>query len=211
MNTRAHFVQPPRVATWLVNLFTRAEDESIVGDLFEEFFQLASQSGVAVARRWYWRQTLKSVVYLFCETFRVAPWPTTGVIVAGFFVSRLFTGLPDKALAALTDKYLFYWSNHFKAYMFLATDGMLMAHLVGLLIVGCLVALAAKGREMVATMTLAFVSGAMIVSALVWAAIHLPMDVGWRFWAFAEPFALLVGGMVVRTGRSAWIARRVHH
>jgi hypothetical protein len=45
MTSQAHFVQPPRFATWLVNLFTLPEEESIVWDLFEEFCQLASKSG----------------------------------------------------------------------------------------------------------------------------------------------------------------------
>lgn len=61
MTSQAHFVRPPRTATWLVNLFTPADaGESILGDLFEEFSHIASNSGVAVARRWYWRQSVKT-------------------------------------------------------------------------------------------------------------------------------------------------------
>ncbi len=45
MSPQADFVQPPRVAVWLVGLFAPAEEsESITGDLVEEFSQLASRS-----------------------------------------------------------------------------------------------------------------------------------------------------------------------
>jgi hypothetical protein len=51
MTSQADFLQPPRIAVWLVNLFTPAEQaESIPGDLLEEYSRLASKSGVAFAR-----------------------------------------------------------------------------------------------------------------------------------------------------------------
>jgi hypothetical protein len=71
MTPPAYLVQPPRLAVWLVNLFTRAEEaESILGDLLEEYFQLASKSGVALARSWYWRQTVKTIAQLAGTGFR---------------------------------------------------------------------------------------------------------------------------------------------
>src|SRR5204862_5771919 len=46
--TQASSVQPPRVAVWLLDLFTHYEQtESIPGDLLEEFSAVASRSGVA--------------------------------------------------------------------------------------------------------------------------------------------------------------------
>lgn len=55
---------PPRVARWLLR---RALDgpvrSAIVGDLDEEFScVIANRLGVRAARRWYWRQTLLSIV-----------------------------------------------------------------------------------------------------------------------------------------------------
>ena len=42
--------QPPRIAVWLLTLFTPAEvEESIMGDLLEEFSGLAIESGRASA------------------------------------------------------------------------------------------------------------------------------------------------------------------
>lgn len=206
MTSQTDFVQPPRIATWLVNLFTPADEgESILGDLLEEFSQLASKAGVAFARRWYWRQTVKTIAHLFGSGFRVAPWSTTAAVVGGYLLGALVGGLPDKVLLAVTDRYLAYWSNHFKAYMFWATDGMLIGHLILSMLVGCIVALVAKGREMVATMTLALVLCALIGAALVWVAMHRPMDdaLWWMLWQCSGPFAIVVGGVIVRTRRSA--------
>jgi hypothetical protein len=55
-------LRPPRLAAWLVELFTSVEQaECILGDLAEEFSDLASRSGAVHARRWYWRQSLKTI------------------------------------------------------------------------------------------------------------------------------------------------------
>jgi hypothetical protein len=211
MTSQAFFLQPPRIALWLVSQFTPAEEsESIQGDLFEEFSQLASKSGVAVARSWYWRQTVKTIVHLAGSSIRMAPWSTTVGIVGGLLLLRFVSGLPDKALSAVTDRYLAYWSIHFKAYMFWATDGMLLGHLLGSMLVGCVAALAAKGREMVAATTLSLIHGAMIGASLVWAAWHGPMDVAWMLWSCADPLAIVVGGAIVRWRRSAAATQPSH-
>ena len=205
MTSRRDFVHPPRIATWLVNLFTSGGGESIVGDLLEEHSHLASKSGFAIARRWYWRQTVKTIAHLFTSGFRDAPWSATAAVISGFVLLRFASGLPDQILSATTDRYLAYWSNHFNAYMFWATDGMLVGHLILSMFVGCFVALVAKGREMVATTTLGLVLGVMAgVGDLVLLA-KQPMDdpVAWMLFQGTGPFAIVVGGILVRARRSA--------
>jgi hypothetical protein len=204
MTSQAHFVQPPRFATWLVNLFTLPEEESIVGDLFEEFCQLASKSGVGFARRWYWRHSLKTVTHLFCTGFRSAPWSTTTAVVGGFLLGRYAHGVPGKVLNAVTDRYVAFWAAHFQSYTWVL-NGMLIVHLTASMFVGCIVALAAKGREMVATMTLGLVLCAMAGVALPWITTHWPLGnaIVWMLWQCAGPFAIVVGGAIVRTRRSA--------
>ena len=65
MKSPSEFAQPPRVAVWFLNLFALEEEgESILGDLLEEFSLLVSKSGIASARRWYWRQTVKTLPQL---------------------------------------------------------------------------------------------------------------------------------------------------
>jgi hypothetical protein len=207
MTSAADFVQPPRIAVWLLNLFTSAKEaESILGDLLEEFSHLASKSRPLFARRWYWRQTVKTIVHLFGTGFRVAPWSTSAAVVGGYLLGGLVYELPDKVLSAVTDRYLAYWSNHFNAYLFWATDGMWMAHLILSMLVGCTVAWAAKGREMVATMTLSILLWVMVgVAYFGWVARHWPMDLAlsWMLFQCAGSFATIVGGVIVRTHRSA--------
>lgn len=202
MTSQPYFVPPPRFAVWMVNLFTSAEEaESIQGDLHEEFSCLVSRSGAAVARKWYWRQTVKTSAHLACMGFRLAPWSTTAALVGGFLLLRFVSGLPDKLLAVVTDRYLSYWSTHFKAYMFWATDGMLIAHVIGSASVGCTVALAAKGREMVATIMLGLVLGGLgITASVMWLA--KTGDVWMLASLGADSLAIVIGGAIVRTHRS---------
>jgi hypothetical protein len=203
MTSQAHPGQPPRLAGWFISLFTAHENaESIFGDLLEEYSYLASKSGVTFARRWYWRQTVKTIAHLFGSGYRAAPWSTTAAAVGGFLLHKFVSGLPDKLLSAVTDRYLAFWSTHFNAYIWVL-KAMMPAHLVASLFVGCVIALAVKGREMVATITLALVLCALIGSAMVWVATHLPLGMMWMLGSFADPFAIVVGGAIVRTRRSA--------
>jgi hypothetical protein len=205
MMSQEFSVQPPRIATRLIGLFTSDnEAEAIPGDLLEEFSHLASKSGVAIARRWYWRQTGKTITHLAGGAFRSAPWFTAALVVGGFLLHGFLNALPDKVLSEVTDRYLAFWSSHFQAYMWVL-NGMMIAHLMASLLVGSMVALAAKGREMVATLTLVLVycgmgGVALGGAALVWVATHRPMNVAWPLWA--DPFAIMMGGLIVRTRRA---------
>lgn len=195
-------VQPPSAAAWLIGLFTSdREAEAVPGDLLEEFSHLASKDGVAFARRWYWRQTAKTITHLTVAAFGSAPWLMAAVVGGGFLLHGFVSGLPDKFLSVVTDRYLTFWSAHFQAYLWML-NGVGIAHLMAALLVGCVVALAAKGREMAATMTLAVVFCALIVAAFVWAATHRRMDGLWMLWSCADPLAIGFGGVIVRTLRS---------
>jgi hypothetical protein len=153
MKSPADFVQPPRIAAWLVNLFTPSEEaESIPGDLLEEFSLLASNSGASVARSWYWRQTAKTIAHLAAAGFRVAPVSTIAVIVGGFLLRHFVSLLPERVIFSVLHRY---------------TGGIAMGHVIASMFVGCVVAWLAKGREMVATVTLGLVLCAMTVASLV--------------------------------------------
>lgn len=208
MTSQADFVQPPRTAVWLVNLFAPGEEaESILGDLLEEFSHLESKSGVAVARSWYWRQTVKTIAHLFGNGFRVAPWWTTAAVVGGFLLRRFVSGLPERAIFAVLHRYRVF-DHHFDAYVFFATYGIAIGHVIASMFIGCMVGLAAKGREMVAAVTLGLVLGAMVVAAsLVWVARGQDSFLWMLSWYFADSFAVVVGGAIVRTRRSAVTTR----
>ena len=203
MTSPADFLRPPRIAAWLINLFAPAEDSaSIVGDLLEEYSRCASRSGVAFARRWYWRQTVKSIAHLFACGFRGAPWSTAAAVAGGFLLLRFVSGLPDMLLSAITDRYLAFWSTHFPAYVWVLR-AMLPAHFIAITFVGAVVALLAKGREMVATMTLALALCGLTGVALMWVGMHRPIDVAWVLLSCADPFVIVMSGAIIGTRRSA--------
>jgi len=165
--SQATFDPPPRIAAWLVDLFTPYEQaESIPGDLLEEFSELASKSGVATARRWYWRQSVKTIVQLIGVGFRVAPWLITGTVVGGYLLGWAVYFLTQKAVVAILYKYQVY--AHIDAYVFWLIYGVLVELLIEPFFVGCIVALTAKGREMVATMTLGLIVSVTLVQIRIW-------------------------------------------
>ena len=63
--------KPPRAAVWLVELFAPIESaEGVLGDLEEEFAGRLTRSGDRPARRWYWRQALRTTVHLVLGAVR---------------------------------------------------------------------------------------------------------------------------------------------
>jgi hypothetical protein len=200
---KSRFVQPPLIALWLLKLFTHAEQaETIEGDLLVELSFIASHSGNRVARKWYWRQMVKTIPHLAAGKLRAAPLSTTAAVVGGYLLFRLVYVLPDNILMAATERYLSFWQRHFHAYVFLATDGMLIVHLVALTLLGCVVALAANDREMI-PITLGIIVGAMGGVFLLWSmtAGQVPWD-GWMLaLRFADPLAIVTGGVLVRMCR----------
>lgn len=193
----------PRGAEWLVSLFANRED-SIAGDLSEEFTQLASQSGRTFAGRWYWRQALKSLPHLFLSAFRKSPWLSTGAVVAGFLLRRLIAHLPGAATFALVDKFGIY-EHHFALYKFLASTALDIEHVLTFLLVGCFVALLARGREMPPAIVLSLIFAAMALLASVYFVVK-GGDAAylWRMsWYFGDSLAVILGAAFVRTTRSA--------
>jgi CDP-diglyceride synthetase len=206
MTSQSHFVHPPRIALWLVSLFAPTEEaESILGDLLEEYSDLASRSGDRFARSWFWRQAVKTIAHLVGTGFRVSPWSTPATVVGGFLLLRCVLGLNDKLLMVVTDRYLAFWSGHFSTYIWLL-NGMLILHFIALIFVGCVVALAARGKEMVAATMLSLVLGALLVVSV---AMPATTDSDWFLllsrlpWHIADSFAIVIGGAIVRTRRSA--------
>jgi hypothetical protein len=209
MTSQPHFVHPPRIAVWLLNLFAFAEEtESILGDLLEEFSLLASKSGVAFARRWYWRQTIKTVPQLTGVGVRTAPWLTGAAVVGGFLLRRLLGPVVEPVIFAVLERYQVF-EHHFSTYMFFASTGIDIGHIVTFLFIGFVVALAARRNEMITTLTLALIYGAMAVVGSVYAVTRTGNDaLLWRLtWYFADSFAIVIAGAIVRTHRLAAASR----
>lgn len=205
MTPQSKFSEPPRLAVWLLNLFALGEEaESILGDLIEEFSLLVSKSGASFARRWYWRQTVKTLPQLAGIAFKTAPLRTTAAIVGGFMLRRLLGPLVGPAMFSMLDGNRVY-EHHFKAYLFFASTGIDGVHIATFLFIGFVVALAARGREMVATITLAFIYAAMAVIASAYIFDSTGNSVAlWRLtWYAADSIAVVIGGAIVRTRRLA--------
>jgi hypothetical protein len=201
MTSQPYCVQPPRIANWLINLFAAGEEaESLLGDMLEEFSHLALKSGVGVARSWYWRQTRKTVAHLIGATFREAPWLIAATVIGGFLLNWLVAGLSRPLSAVLFRHQVF---DHISMHWFFGIE-----HVIASFVIGCIVALAAKRREMVATMTLVAVFCAMITVGLLqslakghYSSIQWMLMLRFLPWYFADWFAIVIGGAIVRTRR----------
>jgi hypothetical protein len=225
MTTHGEFAQPPRIAAWLITLFTPAEEtESILGDLLEEYSYLVSTSGLAFGWRWYWRQTLQTIAH-FRAGFGVAPWSTLALVVAGLLLIRFGFEWYRQAYAALLDQYGIYeyisalGSRHpsvdVSLYVSWMARGVVIGHIFVAMLAGAIVAFAAKGREMMTTMafclsaTVLGVAGCLLMLArtgdyaflLLWA---LPT-------VLADSIAIAVGGTLVRMRRRVLNTRPAGH
>jgi hypothetical protein len=204
MTSQPHFVPPPPVAAWLISLFAPSEKaESILGDLLEEFSVLANKSGMPSARKWFWRQTIKTVPRLAGFGFRTAPWMTAAAVVGGFLLRKLVAPLVGSVTFAVLERYQVFFEHHFSAYLFFASTGLDIEHLVTFLLIGFVVAFVAREREMVTTMVLGFIFGAMAVIASVNILIRFGYDASlWRLtWYFSDALAIVFAGAIVRTHR----------
>lgn len=204
MTSPSFSLQPPRLAVWLVNLFTVPDNaEAIMGDLLEEFSQIADQAGVVFARRWYWRQALKTIVHLIYTAYRTAPWSTSAGVAGGFLTRRLVWRLVEPTIFAVLDRYQIP-EHHFNVYVFFASTGIDIGYLIVFLLVGCIAAIVAKEREMAAATTLSLIFAALTGAAVVSWVVQGDYWALWRLtWNFADTFAILIGGAIVRTQRSA--------
>ena len=209
MASQFHFVQPPSIAVWLISLFAPGEEaESILGDLFEEFNLIASESGVRSARNWYWRQTIRTVPRLAGLGFSTASWMTAVAVAGGFLLRKLVAPLVGSVTFAVIERYPVFFEHHFGAHLFFASTGLDIEHLITFVLIGFVVALVARQREMVATSVLALIFAVMAIVASVYIAIRFGYDASlWRLtWYLSDSFVVVVAGAVVRTHRLA--ARR---
>jgi hypothetical protein len=203
-------VRPPVVASWLVDLFTSDKQaESLPGDLLEEFADLASKSGLASARRWYWRQSMKTVAHLIGAGFRASPLLTVVTTFGGFWLLQYSYPMIEPVLVALLRTQRPYSNMHVDAYMFFLNSGILVGRVIVPLSVGCIVAMVAKGREIVAAMTLGLLRVALLGGwgfLLLWAHGNWPGSaslLAFSVHSFVGSIAIVVGGIIVREIRSA--------
>jgi xanthosine utilization system XapX-like protein len=196
--------QPPRLGAWFLILLSPGEESNlIIGDLSEEYFERAAQTGRSAARRWYWRQIFKSLPHLAGAAFRASPWKTAAAAALGFEFRRLMARLPERAIFAVVERTRLY-EHHFKAYEFLASTGIDIAHLVSFVVVGSVVALIAKRSEIPPAIALGLIYVGMAIFASVFyvARTHDFAYLPRLLWTFSDAFAIVAGAIAVRMLRS---------
>jgi hypothetical protein len=89
---------------------------------------------------------------------------TTAAVAGGFLLRKLVSRRVEPTILAVLERYHVY-EHHFNMYMFFASTGIDIGHLVTFLLIGFVVAFVARGREMVATMPLGLYWGALTVAS----------------------------------------------
>jgi hypothetical protein len=208
--SKATTIRPPGVAAWLVDLFTPSDKaELILGDLLEEFSALGLKSGTAFARRWYWRQSVKTIAHLIGTGFRVSPFLIVGTAIAGYLLLGFHYWSLQHFIVDVISSYKIY--AHVNVRVVGLIYFMLSETLMGA-VVGLVVALIARGREIVSTMTLAVFAAATGAVFLASSGQKAEAFVGSGatplvLAAFAVPIMILVGGVFVRKSRAAHARR----
>ena len=213
-----HVVQPPRIAVWLLEQFTPDnQTEAIPGDLLEEFSDIASRQGIASARRWYWRQSIRSIGHLIGDGLRVASWLIGGSAVTACLLGACVMWLTENTVNIVHHRYHVYY--HVSAPIFWWVYAILVERLVNPLLMGGTVGLMVKGRELAAAITLSLFIGISSALGLVlmatadtprnfpsWYAdpmLHLRILRPLLVTTFLSPIMIVIGGITVRNVRSA--------
>jgi hypothetical protein len=211
--SQAARLQPPFVASWLVEMFLPNEQaESILGDLQEEYSELAPRLGIRSARRWYWRQSAKTVVGLIGAGFRVAPLSLVGIVLGGFLLLQFGASLPEKLIMGVIHLRRhhvtpYYGPSGLATYVLWLNASFLIGGMFVSILAGCVVAAAAKGREIVATMTLGLALPVMTsIGFLLLRARYVPPNLTFLSTITVPQIAgsamIVIGGIVVRESRS---------
>jgi hypothetical protein len=207
--------RPPRLAVWLIELFVTDEQApSVLGDLLEEFSDVAARSSVARARRWYWRQALPTILHLLISGFRAAPWFMAGVVAGGtalvelgwwfmgWSVTQGFNYLNHSVFPHIQPR------SRFEVFLtvFLVNSGHYLYRLTLSMLIGCVVALLSKGREMSATLALSLICSIPALTRfslfIRGAKLYGITDLFYvLLFFFGGLFALVAGGAIARSHR----------
>jgi hypothetical protein len=175
-----------------------------MGDLLEEFSALVIKSGLAFARGWYWRQTLRTVAHAGGNAVSSAPWLMLVAILGGLWLIGFATRSSAHGMHTFLDAHRLY-ESHPDAYLFWSKFPLKIGRVIVCGLVGAIVALAAKRMEMIAVIAISLVQIALFLTAVVAA---IARGEPWFHWFIAMlqwnglcSIAIVVAGLVVRTCR----------
>jgi hypothetical protein len=194
--------QPPVIAIWLIDLLIpEAQKESVKGDLLEEFSDLVTKCGESSARSWYWRHSTKTIARLMFRT----PWVVALALLSGMFVLVNFMDFIGYKFIHLTPDDL--QVRIIGKFMWL----MFGFSMVGTSSAGWVLAMIARGKELIATILLALVYVLSGLAAHAMASFpHLrPLPPSVRGLLMLHAFLIVMVGIAVRQIRLTTSRRRV--
>src|SRR5215831_12426387 len=212
--SRVQIVQPPRIAVWLVGLFIVEEQTGMQRQILDErFSDMASRCGTGCASRWYWSQSLKTIAGLAGRGFQTAPWLIVVTTLSGALLLQFVTGNLQRVIMesiSLLNQHVtpYYDSKHAASHIFWMYYTVFVGSLLLSLIIGSFVAMVAKRREMIATMTLSFISLIVTVTEF-WVLVAIRAPVNPVFFPrllihqIGASLLMIISGIVVREIKSA--------
>lgn len=84
--TKANSLDPPRLATWLLEQFSPVLDVPLTGDLIESFREGRSSG-------WYWRQVLWAIFVGFLDSLRKQSGRAAYAVVCGGFIAATWSSM----------------------------------------------------------------------------------------------------------------------
>src|SRR5260370_34508118 len=208
--------RPPCVPSGLSGLFTHVDRaQSTLGALQREYTGITSRLGVVNARRWYWRQSAKTVAHLIGNQFCISPWLIATTVLGGFVLNGVGSKFTADAIVGLffLDRHHltpYYAPSELNAHIFWMEISLSIGTAVMSLIAGCVVAIAAKEKEVAATTTLGFLITLVEVGIAVSEAKHVDADAfallrlhHYQAQLFARALLIAMGGIIVRETRAA--------
>jgi hypothetical protein len=149
---------------------------------------------------------VKTIAHLAGAAFRVAPWSLAAVVLLGFLLKGFSFGLPERVIVAILRTQRPYSNLHYHFYVWLVTYGIPLVGVIQSVLIGCIVAAFAKGREIVAILTLSLVSRPLAVLLfLLLTGGHWPKSVfPWPFLIIQVEYlaGLVIGGVIVHEFRT---------
>ncbi len=146
---------PPQIAEWLVTLVASpAQTATILGDLLEEFSVIVARSGPVPARRWYWRQSVRTVAHLMRGQVRHAPTETVAFAIGGFALYVLV----ERALQMSAEAVVAHWPVYYymSAVPFWRAIDFVGRYVLPIM-VGWTIARVARGREIMVALSVGII------------------------------------------------------
>jgi hypothetical protein len=213
-------MRPPRTALWLVDQFAAPDQrEALLGDLQEEFAAVAAASGITSARRWFWRQTARTLVHLIAASICKSPARLGLSMAVGILLWWTVPAVVEEGVRRMHYRWSVY--DYVDAYSFWLVYAVMVESVIAPVLIGSLLAMSNRGRECV-------VSAGLAATVVAWTGVEIPLrafaqqnlmaqnpglkglwPVFWNFQiqnsllALLTALSLLVGALIVRRARFA--------